>query len=174
MRWRVENLLGERNWTWEEASEALEWSRRNLEIRTGFAGAWDLQGRVDDRIVEEFGAWPVTVQEARKAFSRASALEPHLPWYPYRQALMERRIGNTKGALTLIRQSVELEPNFARGWLLLSRLELDAGHLQSARRALDKAVVSHDVAEMRVWTDYHRDLVWFPEQHLLELERELE
>ena len=174
MEFRVENLLAEGQWTWAQASEALEWSRRNLEVQPGSARAWSRHGRVNARIVNEFGAWPATVQSAREAFGYAAVLEPRLPWYPYSQALMERSLGNLERALRLASHSVELEPAFVRGRLLVSRLELDGGHLHAARRALDRALTSRNAAEPRVWTAYHRDLIRCPEQHLRALKRELE
>ncbi|RLE32280.1 MAG: hypothetical protein DRJ61_09905, partial [Acidobacteria bacterium] len=174
MRWRAGDLLAEPQWTWAHASEALEWSRRNLEIQPGSARAWSLHGSVNARAVAEFGAWPATVERARGAFERATALEPRLPWHPYSQALMERSLGNLERALRLASHSVELEPAFVRGWLLVSRLELAGGDLYAARRALERALDSRDAGEPRVWTTYHRDLIRYPEQHLQALKRELE
>ncbi|RLE25320.1 MAG: hypothetical protein DRJ65_08010, partial [Acidobacteria bacterium] len=174
MRWRAGDLLAEPQWTWAHASEALEWSRRNLEIQPGSARAWSLHGSVNARIVGEFGAWPVTVENARSAFGHSSTLEPRLPWHPYSQALMERSLGNLERALRLASHSVELEPAFVRGWLLVSRLELAGGDLYAARRALERALDSRDAGEPRVWTTYHRDLIRYPEQHLQALKRELE
>ncbi len=174
MEWRVENLLAESRWTWAQASEALEWSRRNLEVQPGSARAWSRHGRVNARIVGEFGAWPATVERARRAFARATALEPRLPWHPYSQALMERSLGNLERALSLASHSVELEPAFVRGRLLVSRLELDRGHLHAARRALDRGLDSRDAGEPRAWTAYHRDLIRCPERQILALKRELE
>ncbi len=170
MRWRVEDLLAERHWTWAQASESLEWSRRNLEIQPGSAGAWDLQGRVHTRIVEEFGAWPATVENARSAFAHASSLEPRLPWYPYHRALLERGLGNISGARRLAAEAVVLEPSFVRGWLLLARLDLDAGHLDSAGVAFDRAIASRDSGELKSWTSYHRDLIWCPDWQVEALE----
>lgn len=174
MRWRVENLLAERSWTWAQASEALHWSRRQVETKPGSAAVWNLQGRVNARVIDEFGAWPATVEKARTAFVRASALQPYLPWYPYSQALMERRLGNLEGARRLASASVELEPAFVRGRLLVSRLELDEGHLHAARRELDQALASRDEGESRAWTPYHRDLIRCPEWQIFALKRELE
>jgi len=174
MQWRVEDLLAERNWTWAQASEALEWSRRNLENQPGSAQAWSRHGKVNARIVGEFGAWPATVENARAAFIQSAVLEPRLPWYPYDQALMERGLGNLKESLRLASHTVELEPAFVRGRLLVARLELDGGHLHAARRALDRALMARDEGEPRVWITYHRDLIRCPEQHLRALERELQ
>ena len=174
MRWRVQNLLVERRWTWAQASEALEWSRRNLEIQPGSAGAWNLRARVNARIVEEFGAWPMTVENARSAFGRASALEPRLPWHPYSHALMERGLGNLERALKLASHSVELEPAFVRGRLLVSRLELDGGHLEAARRTFESGLSTRNACESRAWTAYHRDLIQCPVWQVQALEQELQ
>lgn len=174
MEWRVENLLAESRWTWPEASEALEWSRRSLEVQSGSARVWSLHGRVNARVVDEFGAWPATVEEARRAFARAAVLEPRLPWHPYSQAMMERSLGNLERALRLASRSVELEPAFVRGRLLVSRLELDGGHVHAALRALDQALMARDAGESRVWTSYHRDLIRCPERHIGALKRELQ
>ena len=172
MRWRVEDLLAEKHWTWARASESLEWSRRMLEIQPGSAGAWDLRGRVHTRIVEEFGAWPSTVEKARMAFGKASALEPRLPWYPYHRALLERGLGNLEGAKRLALQSVGLEPAFVRGRLLLARLELDGGNPDAARRSLERALASRDAGKVRCWTAYHRDLIRCSEWQLEALDKE--
>jgi hypothetical protein len=162
LQWRVQKLLVKKRWTWDDASEALNWSRRQLEVRGGSAQTWGLMAQVNARIITEFGAWPATVENARKAFVRASTLEPRLPWYPYNHALMERGLGNLEGATSLAVHSVELEPFFARGWLLLTRLELDAGDLDSARKAFDRALIVRDTGESRSWTPYHSDLIRCP------------
>lgn len=162
MEWRVENLLAEGKWTWAQASEALDWSHRNLEIQSGSARVWSRHGRVNARIVAEFGAWPTAVENARLAFGQASFLEPRLPWHPFEQALMERRLGNLGEARRLVAGCVDLEPSFVRGWLLLARLELDEGHLDAARRALDRGLVARDVDLSKAWAGYHRDLLRCP------------
>lgn len=173
MRWRVEDLLAKTQWTWAEASEALDWSRRRVDVQQGSAGAWSLRGRVNARIVEELGAWPATVQSARQAFERTAALEPRLPWYPYSQALMERGLGNLGEARRLVLDAVDLEPSFVRGLLLLARLELDAGHLDAARHTLDRALAVRDDGEPRACTPYHCDLLRCPDWQVEALTREL-
>ena len=162
MEWRVEDLLAEEQWTWSQASEALEWSHRNLEIQPGSAQAWSRHGRVNARIVAEFGAWPTTVENARQAFRQASFLEPCLPWHPFEQALMERGLGNPGEARRLVAASVNAEPLFVRGWLLLARLELDEGHFEAGRRALDRGLAARNVDPSRVSAGYHRDLLRCP------------
>lgn len=173
MEWRVENLLEEPQWSWAQASEALEWSRRSLEIQPGSARTWSLHGRVNARIVGEFGVWPETVENARTAFGQASTLEPRLPWHPYSLAMMERSLGNLERALRLASHSVELEPAFVRGWLLVSRLELDGGNLEAARHAFESSLVIRDTNEPRVWIGYHHDLIRCPEWQVEALKQEL-
>lgn len=173
MGWRVDNLLAERQWTWAQASEALDWSHRNLEIQSGSAQAWSRHGRVNARIVAEFGAWPTTVENAREAFHQASYLEPCLPWNPFEQALMERGLGNLGEARRLVAASVDMEPLFVRGWLLLARLELDQGHFEAGRRALDRGLAARNIDQSRVSSGYHRDLLRCPQWQVEALEEAL-
>lgn len=172
--WKVETLLAEEYWTWAQASEALVCSHRQVTIQPGSAPAWGLHGKVNARIVDEFAAWPATIERTRFALIRAAVLEPRLPWYPYDQALMERGIGNLESALTLAKRSVELEPAFVRGWLLLARLELDGGHFVASRQALEKVIVTRETGESKAGIAYHHDLLRCPEWQVQEIKRELE
>lgn len=174
MRWQIESLLAERQWMWAQASEALSWSDRQLEIRRGSAAAWGLHGKVNARIIDEFGAWPATIERARSGFARAAAIEPRLPWYPYDQALMERGLGNAEDALTLVKRSVELEPAFVRGWLLLARLELDRGRLGEAQAAFERGLGARQFGGTHAGIAYHHDLILCPEWQLQEIRRALE
>jgi len=162
MRWKLEALLSEPAWTWAEASEALNWSRRWVQINPGSTAAWRFKGRVNVRIIQEKGAYLPTVISARSAFVRAVTLEPRSPWTPYAAALMERGLGNIEPAINLVQEAVRSEPSFVRGWLLLARLELDFGRVDAARRAFKKALLLIEDPVLSQSIPYSRDLVQCP------------
>lgn len=170
---RINQLLGEDRWSWAEAAEAKAWARRLLTVRGGSARAWNLEGLVNARIVDDLGPWPAAIHGARDAFTRASALEPRLPWFALNRAEMERILGHLEASRALAVSAVSTEPNFVRGWLLLARLELDAGRVQAAAVAFEKALRIRDESRSRLDIEYARDLTACPPRQVDILRREL-
>ena len=160
---RINTLLAQDRWTWENAAEARHWSEVASAVHSGGLEDRVAVGRVNARIVSRFGAWPSAVKRAREGFSRACALEPRLPWHWLEWASLERGLGNLTRARELCRRSVAVEPNFVRGWLLLCRLDLDLGRLATARRDLDRAREARRCGRGRVLEDYDRDLMFAPD-----------
>ncbi len=173
MSFRLEALLRLPVWTWEEASEARYWSDRLLEVRSGAASSWAQRGTIDSRVIAELGAWHATIAEARNAFAVAASLEPHLPWYAHRQALLERSLADVELARGLAVRAVELEPDFVRGWILVARLELDRGNVLAARVARSKALEAAEKGRRRARTGYQFALLDHSPAQLQGLAREL-
>ena len=173
MEWRLAGLLQQSRWQWRDAGEALDWSQRLVRVNSGSAEAWNLRAGVFSRITEDFGGWRQSVAAGREAYGRARRLEPHLPWFSYRPALLERRIGNLVEAQRLAAAAVESEPAFVRGWLLLSRLRLDLGDVEGARRALEGAHAALRRGAPLMKSAYEAELLEAPEWQLRSLEREI-
>ncbi len=172
-RWRTRDLLRRQEWSWEEAAEAMAWSRRSTGLHSASAGAWSESGLVNARIVEQLGTWPDVVAGAREGFRRATTLEPHLPWHWLRWAQLERTLGRLAEASELAARSVEEEPEFVRGWLFLARVEMDLGDGTAARNALERAREASQRARWRLLSEYERDLVELPGWQAAQLQREL-
>jgi hypothetical protein len=172
-RWRVADALARPAWTWEDAAEALRWSRRAAAAHPGSSRVWIEAAQVHSRAVTELGPWPDAVEGARDGYRRATELEPHLPWAWLQWAQLERSLGEPGRAGELAERAVAEEPNFVRGWLLLSRLALDAGDLGAARRAFREARTAHDMDRPGAMTRYERDLLAAPSWQVEEIGREL-
>lgn len=173
-QWRVRDLLRRSRWRWDDAAEALPWCRWATHVRRGSAGVWSDRALVNARIVEDLGTWPDAIEGAREAFRRATELEPHLPWYWFRWAQLERNLSRLDSAKELVERAVAEEPRFVRGWLFLARLELDSGRSDAARDALARAVAASERARGRLLSEYERELVALPAWQLDELSRELD
>ncbi len=169
----AERALGRPDWSWRLAVEAAYWSGRAVSAHPGSAALHALEARVYTRIVTDLGVWPDAVKRAREAWAAAAAREPHLPWYWYRWALLERSLGEVERARGLAERAVAAEPHFVRGWLLLARLELDLGRMRAARSALARAEASRDLARGRLLTGYERELLEAPRWQLRQLEEAL-
>jgi len=160
---RTLDLLGQGDWTWEVAAQALYWSERAVMLRPGQARLWADLARVHVRVLKEVGSLEESAAEARHAYERACALEPRLPWYWAELALLERDLGNVERARALIMRALDAEPHFVRARLLLARLELDLGRVEAARDALGTAEESVAAARGRLLSGYERDLVRSPQ-----------
>jgi predicted Zn-dependent protease len=84
---------------------------------------------------------------------------------------MERVLGHLQEALSSARRALSEEPNTVRGWLMMSRLELEGGKVGAARDALHEAVTRAGLIDRAGLTDYERELLLAPTDQLAELER---
>ncbi len=168
--WQVGRLLAAPRWSWEEAAEALFWSRWAVTVDGGKAALWSDYGRVQVRLLHDLGSWPDALAGARAAFARATALEPRLPWAWLEWAQLERMAGDLEAARRCAQRSVDAEPSFARGWLLLARLELDRGRPEEAKRCLAQALAARR-HRFTAQTGYERELVAAPPWQVAELDR---
>jgi hypothetical protein len=173
LEWRVRAVLSKPNWTWEDTAEALARSRRAVSIHPGAARLWALKGVVSSRIVNDFGVWPETVEEARSAFARSVDLEPHQPWALLEWARLERGLGNSDQAVSLIRRALEAEPHTVRARLFLARLMLDRAELKQAREALEAARESAEKYSPIGLNDYEKELLQAPEWQIREIDEAL-
>lgn len=80
------------------------------------------------------------LDEARTAYRLALAASPQTPFLLRELAVVERRAGNHAEALRLVEEAVKLEPNDARGLILLGELREAAGDHAKAIEAYDVAV----------------------------------
>jgi len=156
--WSAAELLGRPRWTWREAAQALAWAERAVAAEPGRARLWAVLGRVHARTIGELGWSEASALAGRQAFSRATELEPWLPWYWAEHAELERRLGRLEAALALARRAVAVEPRFVGGHLLLARLELDLGEVEAARASFRAALEIRASARHRRLTSYERGL----------------
>jgi len=173
LEWRVDQLLARPEWSWPEAAEAISWSRRAVEVHPGGARAWSALGDVHARVAAELGPWPDALDGARQGFGRATALEPHLPWYWARWAAFERSVGQLADASRLVERALAEEPRFVRGWLLEARLALDRGDLPEAAASFERARSAAALGRGRQLTDYERDLLRAPAWQVEDVARSL-
>jgi hypothetical protein len=169
VEWRVDELLARPEWSWAEAAEAISWSRRAVELHPGRARAWSALGDVHARVAAELGPWPDALDGAREGFGRATALEPHLPWYWARWATFERSLGQLADASRLVERALAEEPRFVRGWLLEARLALDRGDLAEAAASFERARSAAFAGRRRSLSDYERDLLLAPAWQVREI-----
>jgi len=169
VEWRVDELLARPQWSWPEAAEAISWSRRAVELHPGSARAWSALGDVHVRVAAELGPWPDALAGAREGFDRATALEPHLPWYWARWAAFERSVGRLADASRLVERALAEEPRFVRGWLLEARMALDRGDLPGAARSFERARSAALEGRRRSLSDYERDLLLAPAWQVREI-----
>ena len=169
VEWRVDELQARRQWTWQEAAEAISWSRRAVELHPGGARTWLQLGDVHARVASELGPWPDALDGAREGFGRAIELEPHLPWYWLRWAAFERSLGQLEEARRLVGGALDEEPRFVRGWLLQSRLALDRGDELEARACFERARSVALEGRRRSLSNYERDLLRAPPWQVHEL-----
>ena len=137
---RVRRLMDDPDqWGWQEAAEALHWARTAVNAHPGLARLWADLGNVHLRILTDLGGTEHDVEAARATLTRACELDPRLPWHWLERARLERVSGNLELAIRWTRHALEQEPNTIRGWLFLSRLELELGRMGAARDALTEA-----------------------------------
>jgi Tfp pilus assembly protein PilF len=117
---------------------------------------------VHARVVADFGPWPDSVDNARTAFGRAVELEPHQPWSLLEWARLERNLGHTDDAVSLVRRALDEEPHAVRARLFLARLELDRGEVEAAREAYEAAVESARLRTRLHLNAYERELLGAP------------
>jgi hypothetical protein len=153
-------------WTWESAAEALHWATLAVEVHPGLARNWADLGRVHLRILTDLGGTSHDVEAARMALGRACELDPHLPWHWLERARLERILGNHQEAVQLTRQALAEEPNTVRGWLTLSRLELELGRNGAAREALTEAEHRMEEINRPGINEYERELLSAPTDQL--------
>jgi tetratricopeptide (TPR) repeat protein len=75
------------------------------------------------------------------------ALAPGDPVALFRLASLRANLGDTAGALPLVRRGVEIDPLHAAGWNLLGSLQLQAGELDEAGRTFDRVLAMVPGAE---------------------------
>jgi tetratricopeptide (TPR) repeat protein len=173
LEWRARQLLAENLWTWPMAAEAVARSQRAVAVHPGSSTLWMNLGHVHSRIIGEFGGWPDSIREARRAFARAAELEPHQPWPWMEAARLERVLGDLDRAAVFCRRAVAAEPHAVRAWLLLARIELDRANLESARGALQHAESSARLARRPGLKAYERELLAAPAWQFRELREAL-
>jgi O-antigen ligase len=173
-RFRAAHLLLQPEWSWEEAAEALMWSRRAVDASPGRARVWATLARVHARVIVDLGVWPDGVTRVRWASVRACELEPQLPWFRVERAQLERSLGQLDLARSLVLEALAAEPHYVRGRLLLARIELDLGRLGAARAAVEAALASRALGERRILTRYERELLALPAAQLKELQEVLQ
>lgn len=171
---RIRDLLARsERWSWETAAEGLIWARFAVGVQPGLARRWADLGRVQTRVLTDLGGTDFDVEAARNALERACELDPHLPWNWLERARLERVLGFPRQALSFVRIALTEEPNTVRGWLMLSRLELEQGRVTEAREALGEARARADLAGRAGLTAYEDELLALPEDQVEDLERSL-
>ena len=171
---RVRGLLAQGDaWSWTTAAEALHWVRRATDVHPGLARRWADLARVHLRVLTDLGGTDHDVEVARKALERACELDPHLPWHWLERARLERILGFRQDAAGFVRRALDEEPNTVRGWLMLSRLELERGRVDEARAALAQATERVGLISRPGLTNYERELLAAPTSQLQALERDL-
>ncbi|MEE4272427.1 MAG: O-antigen ligase family protein [Thermoanaerobaculales bacterium] len=161
-------------WTWESAAEGLFWAREAVRLHPGLARRWADLGKVHLRVLTDLGGTVHDVGAARSALAHAAALDPHLPWHWLERARLERVAGEHEAALRYVHHALEEEPNTVRGWLMLCRLELERGHVNVARQALEEATSRAKLGGTPGLTPYELELVALPRDAAAVLARRLE
>jgi len=171
---RTIDLLKSPTWRWQDAAEGLTWARHAERVRPGSGQTWAIGSRCRRRSMRELGGWEPDLEAARHNIHRACELEPRLPWYWYEWAELEAEWSGPGAALAHARRSVDLEPNFVRGWMLISELELQSGRTARASAALVSAKAASARGRGRHLTDYERSLMVEPGGRLQRLEMALQ
>jgi hypothetical protein len=171
--WRADVLTRGDDWNWEIAAEALSRNRTAVGLRPKSASRWGALALTNARVVTDLGPWPDSVSDARNAFARAVALEPHQPWYWLEWARLERGLGEIDQSAALVRRAVDEEPNAVRAWLFLARVEMDRGQVEQAREALERALASYRLRKRTGLNAYERELVTAPSWQFRELQEAL-
>lgn len=171
---RVRELSAQADpWSWVTAAEALHWAREATDLHPGLARRWADLARVHLRVLTDLGGTDHDVEMARRAFERACEFDPHLPWHWLERARLERILGRHGDAIGYVKRALTEEPNTVRGWLMLSRLELERGRVEAAHGALAEAYERIGLVDRPGLTDYEYELLAAPAHQLKALEREL-
>jgi len=168
-----ELLTRDDRWSWVTAAEGLHWARYAVDVQPGLARRWADLGRVHTRILTDLGGTDFDVEAARDALERACELDPHLTWNWLERARLERVLGFDRQAVGFVRRALAEEPNTVRGWLMLSRLELEEGRLGEARQALEEARERALLIGRPGLTAYEDELLAAPVDQIEFLERAL-
>jgi len=156
---------------WDSALKALQWSRRACRSRKGIASVWDRSASLQFKMASNLGAFPELINGARRDFRQAQILEPHLPWYPYHRALLERSAGRLDAAEGALEEALENEKHFTRALLLRARIRLDLGDSRGARRDLSAAEESRALLRSgRAFLFYHQNVLEAPDWQFHQLE----
>jgi hypothetical protein len=169
LEWQTRELLAQAQWNWETVAQATALSAEAVRVHPGAARLWSIRGMVHARVVADFGPWPDSVDGARKAFSRAVEIEPHQPWSLLEWARLERNLGHTDEAVSLVRRALDEEPHAVRARLFLARLELDRGEVEAAREAYEGALESARLRTRLDLNTYERELLGAPAWQFREL-----
>ena len=169
LEWQTRELLAQAQWNWETVAQATALSAEAVRVHPGAARLWSIRGMVHARVVADFGPWPDSVEGARKAFSRAVEIEPHQPWSLLEWARLERNLGHTDEAVSLVRRALDEEPHAVRARLFLARLELDRGEVEAAREAYEGALESARLRTRLDLNTYERELLGAPAWQFREL-----
>ncbi len=171
---RVRSLLAtDERWTWESAAEALHWAQTAVDVHPGLSRLWADLGRVHLRVLTDLGGTQYDGSAARQALTRACELDPHLAWNWLERARLEWLTGNLNEAVRLTNHALAQEPDAVRGWLLLSRLQLESGRREAAISALKNAEDRLGLAEQRGLSIYDLDLLHAPAAQLESLRHDL-
>lgn len=99
----------------------------------------DAQSLVDAAEVEPVVEEPQLEQSPGDESSLAED-SPQTAWEWYLRGTELRRAGETDSALVCLQKTIELAPNFVKGWINLSRVYLDRGQAAGALEAAQRAV----------------------------------
>jgi tetratricopeptide (TPR) repeat protein len=122
----------------------------------------------------DLGGTEHDVHAARSALTRACELDPFVPWNWLELARLNRVIGNDSAAIGLTEHALELEPNTTRGWLFLCRLEFEAGRIDRAEAAFDRAENTLRLADRAGISSYDAELVRGDPAEISRLRRDLD
>jgi cytochrome c-type biogenesis protein CcmH/NrfG len=79
--------------------------------------------------------------------------------------------GDREQALALARHALSEEPNTVRGWLMVSRLELERGRIDAAREAYETAARLAPLYQRPGLSKYEKDLLRAPDGEVKEIQR---
>ncbi len=171
---RVRDLLAQSDpWTWDTAGEALHWAETATGAHPGLARRWADLAQVRIRVLTDLGGTDIDTRAARQALEKACELDPHLPWHWLERARFERILGSYQDASLYVRRALDEEPNTVRAWLMLSRLELERGRMDSSRAAMAEARKRETLISRPGLTDYEREILEAPESQMGTLKRAL-
>jgi predicted Zn-dependent protease len=158
----------------QTAAEALAWAQSEQSRFTpGRAALWADLGRVHLRVLTDLGGTEHDVEAARAALERACALDPRLPWHWLERARLARVLDDHVEAIRLTREALAAEPNTIRGWLMLSRLELEIGRVDAARQSFANAKNRRELRTRPGINDYERELLEVSDDQMRQLESRL-
>lgn len=173
-RVRTSALLKLDSWSWQNAAEALAMAEAATRIHPGEAAAWADLGRTRLRAALELSASPASIEAARAAFAESCRRDPWVPWTWLERARLERALDQPLVALGMIDRAIEAEPATAAAWLFRAQIELEMGHVDSARDDLRRARNLVARPDRFRFNAYERQLLEVPEAKLRRLTEALE